>query len=273
MELLPDKVTLDILMQAYASVGDINGTKNVLEKNVQLGFDITTALVNNILSAIVECPKLDHWNEVLQCHEKYFESGLLVPDEQTCIQSLLACAKYERPDEALLWFENFAKSGLKMSTDVRRAFRSAVGQVAYDQHPMIFSYDSQHLMTVMDNYMLYLQSVKPIEKPYQKVIDGKRVRDLLQKIRGVAADSKILNSWVMACIDIGDLKCAVYNIKQASLVPVYPDAFTMYLLIGAHASHGDYRAAEEAFSVSNDAGVSVRGELTHFCRSLLYTKE
>ena len=273
MELEPDSETMNILMQSYASVGDINGAKGVIEKSEQLDFRVTTALANNILSAVIECPELDHWNEVLLCHEKYFESDRLLPDEQTCILSLQACAKYGRPDEALLWFENFAKNGLKINTEIRRAFRSAVGQEVFYVHPMIFNYDSQNLMTLMDDYMLYLQSSKPIDKPFPKVIDGQRVRDLLQRIKGHPTDPETLNSCVTACIDIGDLDGAAKHMKAAGFKHMYPAPLTTYFLLAAYASHGYYEEAEALFAKSlrklGKTNTVLQGELTPFCHILL----
>lgn len=256
----PNEESISILMKAYASVGDIPGTMRVLERNDQMGYSITTNLVNNILSAIVECPELDHWDEFLLCRSKHFESGNLIPNEETCIKSLLVCAKYGRSDEAIFFFEDFAGSGLKMSTDVRRAFLSAVGREQYEQHPMLFNFDSQNLMEVMDNYVLYQQSLTPIEKPYPKIIDGQTVRDLLQNVKGHPVNTKTMNSYIMAFIDVGDLDGAAYCISKAMRSGTHPDAFTVYLLIGAHASHGNFRAAEDIFADSNNADVMVKGK-------------
>ena len=162
MELSPNLETISILIQAYASVGDVDGTIRTINGPRKLKFTISTPMVNGVFEAINNCQGTDHWDKVVEFHKEHFMSDKLIPDSDTYVQLLLLCGKYGRQDDALYFFEEYKTTGKKVTTEVRQALRTAVGDDLYNQQTGKFNYHPQLLAATLNKYRAYLTVNSPI---------------------------------------------------------------------------------------------------------------
>lgn len=257
----PNADSMNILIKAYASVGDIDQAMKVLDK---CGSNVRTSEVNSALSAVVQNPSMDHWDKIVSLHAEYFMSEKLVADDETYEQFLLCCGKYGRSDDALFWFEDFLSTGRKVTNTLRRAFRAAVDESVYNEHPQRFFYDVVNLDATLLNYrqLLLATAAESESKTHVPSFVGSTTElyELLQQRAITATNSAELKSIVERHVNLGDLVGARQTISMAATGSTYPDAETVLVLMAGYASHGDFVRAESLFEDARHHGATTKGD-------------
>ena len=262
MDLTPNSESIVILIQAYASLGDVDGSIRTFNGPRNLKFTISTPMVNGVLQAINNCLGTDHWDKIVELHKEHFMSDNLIPDSDTYVQLLLLCGKYGRPDDALFFFDEFKSTGKKVTTVVRQALRTAVGDDLYNQQTGKFNYDPKKLEATFNKYRAYLIVNSPIavDTNIKSSEDSlHKTRLALELSRSVPQDLNDLNTIVRSRIDIGDIEGAMYTIFRSTQATLLPDEETILLLVAASASHGDHATAESLCQQLYDTFVKSRG--------------
>lgn len=248
---------MNILVKAYASVGDVQGAIKVLTR---IGSAVRTCEVNSALAAALKSPNMDHWDTVVKLHQEYFSSEKLNADNETYEQFILLCEKYKRPDDALVWFEDFVSQGNTVTDAITRAFGAAVDEATFNEHAKRNFYDKENLDDTLVNYrqLLALTPVSESATGFAPAFVGNttEVYNLLQSRIRAPADSTELKILVEKHISLGDLQGARQVISIAAAEANYPNSATIFSLMQGYASHGDCMMAENLFEESRLHGTT-----------------
>ena len=261
----PNADTMNILIKAYAGIGDVHGATKVL---VRVGSAVQTSEVNSVLDAILKNPTNDSWDVVDTMNREFFMSDRLVPDNETYEKFLLICAKYGRSVDALSWFEEFLSKGKKVTHPIFQAFRAAVNESTFLEHSPKHFYDPENLDATLVNYRQLMASTPaPVPAPegstggYATALVGnmEEAYELLQSRIRNPKDSTELKMLVKKHVSLGDLVGARQAITLAASEMTYPDDETVLALMAGYASHGDFAMAENLFEDSRHHGTSSKG--------------
>lgn len=255
---------MNILVKAYASVGDVEGAMKVLAR---IGSAVRTCEVNSALAAALKSPKMDHWDTIVKMLQEYFSSERLIADNETYETFILLCEKYKRPDDALVWFEDFVSQGNTVTDAITRAFGAAVDEATFKEHVKRNFYDQENLNDTLVNYRQLLASTPASEsaKGFAPAFVGNttEVYNLLQSRIKAPTDSTELRILVEKHISLGDLQSARQVISIAAAEANYPDSATIFSLMQGYASHGDHVLAESLFEDSRLHGTTNQGTYVH----------
>ena len=112
-------------MQAYASVGDVDGMEIALERYENMGYQSTTESMNIVLKSVV-CSPGTTWEYLKETKESLFGPDRFVPNSETYVQLLIACEIFGRIDDAILWFYEARSTGVEITSLMKNIYRQII---------------------------------------------------------------------------------------------------------------------------------------------------
>ena len=207
MSALPDlgleatKESIELVMMAYANAGDIYGMELIYEKYEVIGFRTTTATMNIVLKAIVNAPSLD-WSYLKTMKETLFNPESFQPDVNTYVQLLIACEKYDKAADAILWFNEFInlENEMEIPQLIKNIYRQAVEGDNYDKDSLSCpKWETDIKFDIRDDLENSMDYTKLWSKSIKKVVDNGEFDDTQKvhpsKVCGVDDDIVVKKSF------------------------------------------------------------------------------
>ena len=259
----PNEETMHQLMTAYANVGDVVGTDEVLSRYENMGFIPTATTMSLILSSILNNPgnfdpKIFH-----SCYTEYFDingdNNKLIPNSLTYTQLLLAASMDESIDFTLMKYKELLDSRFKPSMFQKQIVKVIVGSDEFQEY-----FGTKKLKKLKDlNNVVF---IKNDDKEKSKLIHDKMKIKLNEVIpttdtinsNATTATNNDDNKEENESINISEslksyaMKGDVMNIKKILAEErksgIHPDLYTMNALIYAYCYNGDIMNARKIIS-------------------------
>lgn len=122
---------MHLVLDAYANAGDTAGAENVFGRMQTMGLTPTSDTINIILKSIVRSSGDLDWEAIAFCYSEYFGFQKFVADNDTYSQLMAACEKYDRPEQAMFWFNEMLSVGLHITPPLRDTFKRILGDSDY----------------------------------------------------------------------------------------------------------------------------------------------
>ena len=121
------------LVSSAVRTGDVARVKDLLKKADLEGVLPKLNSPQSLLFALVNAPGLCHWDEIVSHYAREFGPGKYDTYGPLVYQKLmLACEKYNRPDDAILYFNEYLNTTSKhVDKDVRDTFQRILGVKKY----------------------------------------------------------------------------------------------------------------------------------------------
>ena len=129
-KIYPD--TMYDVMQAYANAGDVVGTQNAILKSKSLGIRETPKRTVYTMRSIINSTESDGYDAVIQCYNAHFGHNKYVATDMAYTELLRACEKYNRPTDAIKWFNEALSFGLIVTPPMRDLLRKTLGVEQYE---------------------------------------------------------------------------------------------------------------------------------------------
>ena len=197
----PDETSIKLAMMAYANAGDVYGMEAIFEKYESMGFKSTTATMNIVLKAIVNAPNLD-WTYLKTMKETLFNPKNFQPDVNTYVQLLLACEKYDKAGDAILWFNEFInlESKIEITQLIKNIYRQVVEGDDYDKDsPTCPKWETDIKFDIRDDLENSMDYTKLWSKSVKILVDNGEFDDIQKvhpsKVCGVDDDIVVKKSY------------------------------------------------------------------------------
>lgn len=141
---------MHLVLTAYANVGDTVGAEKVFVRMLAMGLDATSDTINIILKSIVNSVGDLDWEAINFCYSEYFGFQKFVADTETYTQLLKACESYNRPEQAVIWFNELLSVGVQITPEMRDCLSNCLGEERYREYIDKLHPDYQQVMSEVD---------------------------------------------------------------------------------------------------------------------------
>lgn len=234
-------------MMAYANVGDVYGMESIYEKYENMGFASTTSTMNIVLKTIINTPNLD-WNHLKAMKENIFHSNSFIPDINTYIQLLLACDKYDKKEDAIVWFNEFINldKDIEVTQLIKNIYRQVVENDNYDpeslKRPIWETTVKFDTKDDLDNSIDYNTLWSKANKKFVdngEFDDNQKVHP--KKVCGVDDDLTIKNSYSSSPESYRKIICARIATNQPISIGLFNNLLLSYIKLK------DYKSSKKLF--------------------------
>jgi pentatricopeptide repeat protein len=147
------------IMRAYEASGESSSIREVFSRFNSTGSAASTvAVFNKVLSAYVSTPELTSWESIVNHFDQYYGPNHILADATTYDSMMIACEKYNRADESLVWFdESVRSSATNTVTKVQREslirmigdekYKEYMGKLSVEHLAKVMSVASSNLKT------------------------------------------------------------------------------------------------------------------------------
>lgn len=189
---------------AYANTGDLDGLENVYQKYEDLGFIHNTETMNIVIKSMVNAPILI-WDYLKHTKDSLFNisstggkdgkegTGTFIPDSNSYIQLLLACEKYGKIEDALIWYDEIKELNIKITPLIRNIYRQTIengtieNEKMYDKKSLWIGDNSSNIFNgekiPVDYNILWSSTYKSLYDRKEKIVD-------ISKVSGIDNDPK-----------------------------------------------------------------------------------
>ena len=122
------------LIHAYSFHGDVEGTTRAVVRYKAMGYTPTLSVLNNILRAKLNSPGQSCWHDIAAHFETSYGEIQSKADHVTYQIFLAACHKYQRPREALFWFNEVLTRGRLDVSCLKKPLLQVIGSGEYDNY-------------------------------------------------------------------------------------------------------------------------------------------
>ena len=125
----------------------MKGILSAVKRYKEMGFRVTSSVLNRVLLASVMNESYRQWRYILEHLHWRNPNDHTRADDLTYAILMMACKKYNRPNDAIKWFEEALAGGIKVTPFLSKSLRSAVGDEVFEEFKSRQSVEDQSHMT------------------------------------------------------------------------------------------------------------------------------
>ena len=125
---------MECLIHAHSFHGDVEGTLKALARYKEMGYTPTRFVHNNVLSAYLNSPGFNCWQDIINYFETSHGDFQSEADLATYQIFLAACHKYQRRSEAIFWFNEALTRGRLDVSRLKKPLLHVIGNREYGHY-------------------------------------------------------------------------------------------------------------------------------------------
>lgn len=165
------------LLRAHAVQGDTAAFNAVMSEVCEANSPIPIEVKNSLLRVLLNAPGDFDWDKFVESYNEHFVLEKVAEDSETFSLLLEGCAKAEKIEQAVEWYNIVITERQKIMTkSIQRAFHKAVGDDGFVKH-------TRQLRPAV------LDFVSEFDKPLETYIPSKRLEVRIKKGGDDASDA------------------------------------------------------------------------------------
>jgi hypothetical protein len=177
LEELPREVTMKHLLKAHAVQGDIAAFNAVMSEFCEANSPVPIEVKNSLLRVLLNAPGDFDWDKFEGSYNELFVQEKVAEDSETFSLLLEGCAKAEKVEQAVEWYNIVITERQKIMTkSIQTAFHKAVGDDVFVKH-------SRQLRPAV------LEFVSDFDKPLETYTSSKKLEVRMKKAGDDASDA------------------------------------------------------------------------------------
>lgn len=165
------------LLKAYAVQGDTAAFNAVMSEFCEANSRIPIEVKNSLLRVMLNAPGEFDWDKFLESYNELFVLEKVAEDSETFSLLLEGCAKADKVDQAVDWYNIVITERQKIMTkSIQKAFHKAVGDDVFVKH-------SRQLRPAV------LEFVSEFDRPLETYTSSKKLEVRMKKAGDDASDA------------------------------------------------------------------------------------